>query len=100
MEMRDCIMKTDGHSKRGGTSDLAKLGKKDLLEIMLRQGEEIDRLRARIEELEASLADRELKIERAGSMAEAALAVNEVFEAADKAARQYLENIRSRTDGK
>ena len=30
---------------------------------------------------------------RAGSMAEAAMQLNGVFEAADKAARQYLENV-------
>ena len=33
-------------------------------------------------------------IENAGSLAEAALKLNDVFEAADRAAQQYLENVR------
>ena len=33
-------------------------------------------------------------MEQAGTMAEASMKLNGVFEAADRAARQYLENIR------
>ena len=40
------------------------------------------------------MSDRKLIQERAGSMAEAALQLNGVFEAADRAAREYLETIR------
>lgn len=76
--------------------DLSKLKKKDLLEIMLRQGEEIDRLREQIADLEAQLADRNFKISKAGSLAEASLAVTKIFEEAEKAAMIYLENIRSK----
>ncbi len=76
--------------------DLSKLKKRDLLEIMLRQGEEIDALRARVEELEAELEDRIFKIDRVGSIAEASLMVTKIFEEAEKAARIYLENIRSK----
>lgn len=78
------------------TVELQKLKKKELLEIMLRQGEEIDALKAKIEDLEAQLADREIKIKKVGSIAEASLQVTDVFKEAEKAAVIYLENIKKR----
>lgn len=75
-------------------SDLSKMKKKELLEIMLAQGKEIDSLRARISELEAQLANREFEFSKIGSIAEASLAVTNIFKEADDAARTYLENIR------
>ncbi len=80
----------------GTEVDLSKLKKRDLLEIMLRQGEEIDSLRAQVSELEAKLEDREFAINKAGSIAEASLAVTDIFKEAEKAAMIYLENIRSK----
>ena len=49
--------------------DLSKLSKKDLLEIMLKQGEEIDSLREQVRELQAKLDDKEIRIAKAGSLA-------------------------------
>ena len=80
----------------GTEVDLSKLKKRDLLEIMLRQGEEIDKLRAQVAELESKLEDRQFSINRAGSIAEASLAVTDIFKEAEKAAMIYLENIRSK----
>ena len=77
-------------------ADLARLKKKDLLEIMLAQSKEIDRLRDRVTELEAELANREFEFEKIGSLAEASLAVTNIFKEAEEAARIYLENIRRR----
>ncbi len=74
--------------------ELLKLKKKDILEIMLRQGEEIDTLRARVAELEAQLEKREFELSKVGSIAQASLQVTNIFEEAEKAARIYLENIR------
>lgn len=74
--------------------ELKKLKRDELLEIMLAQSEEIDRLRARVEELEAELNDRELKFEKVGSIAEASLAVTRIFEEAERAATLYLENVK------
>ena len=72
--------------------DLSKLSKKDLLEIMLKQGEEIDSLREQVRELQAKLDDKEIRIAKAGSVAEASLAVTGIFEEAQKAANLYLQN--------
>lgn len=74
--------------------ELHKLKRTELLEMMLAQSREIEVLRARIEELETKLADREIRIRESGSIAEAALKLNGIFEAAQAAADQYLENIR------
>ena len=75
-----------------------KLKKKDLLEIMLRQSEEIDELRAQVAELQAKLDDRDFQFDRIGSIAEASLAVTNIFQEAEKAAKLYLENIRSKVN--
>lgn len=74
--------------------DLTKLKKQEILEIMVAQGEEIDRLNARVKELEQELEKNEINKAKVGSIAEASLVVTKVFEEADKAARIYLENIR------
>ena len=74
-------------------SRLLKLRKKDLLEIMLKQGQEIDRLRDRVAELEEKLESKEIIIDNAGSLAEASLALTAIFEEAQKAADIYLSNV-------
>lgn len=74
--------------------NLSKMKKKELLEIMLAQGREIDALRERVAELESQLANREFEFSKIGSIAEASLAVTNIFKEAEEAARIYLENIR------
>lgn len=75
--------------------ELRKLSRSVLLEMLLEQGRENDRLRAQVEQLQRQLSDRQLKIDQAGSIAEASLQINQVFEAVQVAAEQYLENIRT-----
>ena len=73
--------------------ELRKLSRADLLELLLEQSKENERLREQLRQAEEQLADRKIEIETAGSIAQAALQQNGVFEAAQKAADQYLENI-------
>lgn len=77
------------------SKELSKLKRVDLLEVLLSLSKENEDLRKQLAEAEAKLADREIKLAKAGSMAEAALLLNGVFEAADAAAAQYLENLKS-----
>ena len=79
--------------------DLTKLKKKELLEIMLKQGEEIDSLRAEVERLNAELEARQIDVARVGSLAEASLAVTDIFKEADKAAMTYLTNLKRMAEG-
>lgn len=74
-------------------NDLRKLKRSELLEIMLAQSEEIDRLRKEVAEKDAELQDRTIKIQRSGSIAEASLALTRVFEEAQRAADLYLANV-------
>ena len=74
--------------------ELRKLSRSDLLELLIEQSKEVESLKKRIGELEAELEDRRLLIYKSGSIAEAALKLNGVFEAAEAAAQEYLENIR------
>ena len=90
--------KEAGQETTDTQADLLKLKKKDLLEIMLRQSEEIDELRAQIADLQAKLDDRDFQFDRIGSIAEASLAVTNIFQEAEKAAKLYLENIRSKVN--
>lgn len=78
--------------------ELQKLKRVELLEILVEQGKEIDRLRSEVEALKKQLADREIRLESAGNIAEASLQINGVFEAAQSAAQQYLENIQRLND--
>lgn len=73
--------------------ELRHLNRTEILALLLAQMEENAALKKRIGELETELAERKIAIDNAGSIAEAALALNGVFEAAQAAADQYLENI-------
>lgn len=74
--------------------ELKHLSRAELLEMLLAQMEENEKLKRRLQDAEADLDNRRITISEAGTMAEAALRLNGVFEAADLAAKQYLENIR------
>lgn len=74
--------------------ELKKLSRADLLELLLEESRENDRLREQLKTANEMLTSRMIKIDTAGSIAEAALALNGIFEAAEQAAEQYLENVR------
>ena len=74
--------------------ELRRLSRRELLEMLIAETEENTRLRAELEQARTKLADRRILLEKSGSMAEAALRLNGVLEAADKAALHYLENVR------
>lgn len=76
--------------------ELRRLSRKDLLALLLAQGREKESITAELEAAKAALSARELIIAQSGSIAEAALKLNGVFEAAQKAADEYLENIRTK----
>lgn len=65
------------------------------MELLIKQCEENDRLKQELEAMRKELEDRRISLEQTGSIAEASLQINGVFEAAQKAADQYLENIRA-----
>jgi len=76
------------------TQELKKLSRADLLDLLLKERRENERLRAQLRKACQHLAGRKKQLEQAGSVAEAALELNHVFAAAQAAADQYLENVR------
>lgn len=78
--------------------DLRGLSRGELLELLVQQGEEIERLKEQLMEREQQLQDKKLALNEAGSIAEAAMKINGVFEAAQTASAQYLENIQQLVD--
>lgn len=73
--------------------ELKRLSRAELLELLLVQTKETERLRKKLEKAEEELADRHLRVQKAGDLAHAALEINGVMEAAQAAAQQYLDNI-------
>jgi len=72
-----------------------------LLELLISQMKVNEKIQMQLEEAQTDLkdadkklADRKICIMNAGSIAEAALVLNNVFEAAEAASAQYVENIR------
>ncbi len=76
--------------------ELRKESRAGLLEILLAQSSEIDRLKAEVASLNEKLEEKELIMSRSGSIAEASLELNRVFEAAQLVADQYVRSIRMR----
>ena len=76
--------------------ELRRLSRGELLQLLLEQTQENDQLRGRLESIAEKLAQREIANQNAGSIAEAALAINQVFEAADAAAKQYIQTVQDR----
>lgn len=76
--------------------NMKSLTRSDLLEILVELKKENDALKEQLAQAQRELSDRRIVIEEAGSLAEAALKLNGVFEAAMAACEQYKENIRMR----
>lgn len=81
--------------------ELKRLKRRDLLELLLEQSKEKDALTRQleekdkmIEELQVKLENKDIDIQEAGTIAEASFKLNGVLEAAEKAAKQYLDNLR------
>lgn len=70
----------------------------DLEALREEHKEETAHLREELEQAKKSLEKREIALNEAGSIAVAALQINGVFEAAQAASQQYIENIRSLSD--
>ncbi len=60
---------------------------------MIEQKKELEALKLELEEARKALQNREIMLNEAGSIAIAALQINGIFEAAQAAGQQYLENI-------
>ena len=78
--------------------ELKKLNRYQLLELLVMQTERADALQKKVDELEERLEKREIHLSQLGSIAEAAMHLSEVFEAAQKAADLYLDSAKKQAD--
>lgn len=74
-------------------SELKKLSRADLLQLLLDERRENERLQLKLKETEEKLSERTIAIDEAGSIAQAVMQLNGVFKAAEAAASQYVENV-------
>lgn len=74
--------------------ELRRLSRADLLELLLAQRRENEQLRCVLDQTQAQLADRTIKIDKAGSLAEASLQLGGVFTAAQDSCQYYIDNIK------
>lgn len=70
--------------------ELKRLSRRELVDIIYELQKKDAERENEIERLQSALSKKELAVSEAGSIAEAALKVNGVFEAAQAAANQYL----------
>ena len=80
--------------------ELKKLKRGELLELLLTQSKEMDRLKQELEQANKKLADRKILLEKSGSIAEASLAMFHIIEDTQRAADLYLENLRRKAEGR
>lgn len=78
--------------------ELRRLRRDDLLQILINQQRQNDELNAALKKAQEALDERRIAIEESGSVAEAALKLNGVFDAAQSAADQYLAQVREQAD--
>lgn len=76
------------------SKDLKKIKRKELLELMLEQAKRIQELELELKKVNEELENKRIKIKESGSIAEASLKLNDVFETAQKAVEQYYENFK------
>ena len=77
--------------------DLRHLSRAELLDILYEQQKRYEESLSENQALRQQLEERTLRIASAGSIAEAAMQINGVFEAAQAAADQYLASVKAAT---
>lgn len=75
--------------------EFKRLNRSQLIEIIYQFQLQVDQLTKQNQELEQALADKRLRLNNAGNIADAALEINDCFRSAQNAAEQYLNEIKA-----
>lgn len=75
--------------------EFKRLSRSQLIDIIYQLQVNLEELTQENQKLKAELADKRIRLRQAGNIAEASLAIHNVMQAAQDAASQYLEEIRS-----
>lgn len=73
--------------------EFKRLSRRELIDIIYELQKQNEEKGAQIKRIQSELDDKTIKISNAGSIAEAAISLNKVFETAQSAAEQYLESV-------
>ncbi len=76
--------------------EIRRMNRTELIEIIYALQQNIKTLEAENRDLKRQLDEKQIILEKSGSIAEAALALNDVFDAAQRAADQYLLSVRTK----
>lgn len=79
--------------KKEERNSLRKLSRLEILELFLKQSEELEKTKEELRLAKLELEERKIVIAESGSIAEAALKLSGIFEVAQKAADDYLHNL-------
>ena len=74
---------------------LRKASRPELLKMLQQSRQENDDLRQQLEQTRSQLQSRQLVVDQSGTLADAALKLSGIFEAAESACQYYTENIRT-----
>ncbi len=74
--------------------ELRKLGRKDLLEIILAQTKRIEELETELKKTNSELNSKKIAIEESGSIAEAILKLSDIFNVAQTTADKYVNIVK------
>jgi hypothetical protein len=78
--------------------DLRKLNRYQLLELLVVQTERADKLQAKLDETRKEMREQEIKLSSLGSIAEASLQLEGVFQAAQVAADRYVNAAKEKAE--
>ena len=79
-------------------NDSMNLSKNEMIMVMPDQEQEIERLKAKVAELQGTIDNYEIKISETGTLAEASAQINNLFEAAQATVETYIANIKKRDE--
>ncbi|MCD8238727.1 MAG: DNA repair protein [Clostridiales bacterium] len=80
--------------------ELRKMNRTELIEIIYALQQNEKGLRKENQELKEKLEEKTIRLSEAGSIAEAALSLNRIFEDAQAAAEQYIHSVKEMYENK
>lgn len=94
LSMRSTVMRPSVTKGKSMTDkELSRLRRTELLELLIAQGKENVALQKKLEEAERAAQNREMTIREAGSMADAAVEINDLIGTAQRSVDLYTENV-------
>ena len=84
--------------KKDVPKELRHMSRLELLEAMLMQGQELERIKSERDDLNVQLKNVRITIDDSGSVAEAVVRLSGIFESAQEAADEYVRQIRMKAE--